>query len=110
MENYLSELEKSYPDVAVRYHEKIKCIGIDPFAVPDSELLHATSDLPSITNMDIVSYLVLTHSFYTGDQLKAYKSLTAFKYFEAGHVGHLGIIRYENEQPRCILAKVGSHY
>nr|CAH7723786.1 unnamed protein product [Callosobruchus chinensis] len=42
--------------------------------------------------MDILSYLVLTHSFYTKDQKKAYKSLQAYKYFESGFVIRAGTI------------------
>ncbi|KAJ8979838.1 hypothetical protein NQ317_007603 [Molorchus minor] len=36
--------------------------------------------------MDMVNYLILTHSFYTGQQLKAYKSLQVYKYYEARFV------------------------
>nr|XP_023015349.1 uncharacterized protein LOC111504870 [Leptinotarsa decemlineata] len=36
--------------------------------------------------MDIVAYLVLTHSFYTNEQMKAFKSLEAHKYFTSGFV------------------------
>jgi hypothetical protein len=40
--------------------------------------------------MDIVSYLVLT-SFYTKEQIKAHKSLNAYKFFEAGFVTQCGV-------------------
>ncbi|XP_023311884.1 uncharacterized protein LOC111692233 [Anoplophora glabripennis] len=47
--------------------------------------------MPPISNMDIVSYLVLTHSYYSREQMKAYKSLQAYKYFAAGFVDKVGI-------------------
>lgn len=40
--------------------------------------------------MDIVSYLVFTKRFYTGEQMKAFKSSGAFKYYEAGLLFHVG--------------------
>lgn len=40
--------------------------------------------------MDVVSYLVLTHSSYTKEPMKAFKSLQSFKYFEAGFVTKVG--------------------
>ncbi|KAG5866976.1 hypothetical protein JTB14_012713 [Gonioctena quinquepunctata] len=40
----------------------------------------------TFTPEEMSSYLVLTHSFYTNQQKKAYKSLTGYKYFEAGFV------------------------
>lgn len=46
--------------------------------------------VPPITNMDIVSYLVLTHSYYTKEQMKAFKSLQAYKFFEGGFVIKVG--------------------
>ncbi|KAJ8975117.1 hypothetical protein NQ317_003598 [Molorchus minor] len=46
--------------------------------------------------MDMVNYLILTHNFYTGQQLKAYKSLQAYKYYEAGFVKVLAKKVHEN--------------
>ncbi|CAG9769281.1 unnamed protein product [Ceutorhynchus assimilis] len=40
--------------------------------------------------MDIACYLFLTHSFYTQEQMKAFKSLQAYKYFESGFVLKIG--------------------
>nr|CAI5827397.1 unnamed protein product [Callosobruchus analis] len=46
--------------------------------------------------MDIIAYLVFTSSFYTSQQMKAYKSLQAYKYFEAGFVHKCGAIKINN--------------
>lgn len=54
------------------------------------EFNYSFDAVPPITNMDIISYLVLTHSFYTHQQMRAYKSLDAYKYFESGFVAKAG--------------------
>ena len=66
---------------------KLKLISnLDPFILKTGDLDYTVSGIPPITNMDIVAYLILTHSFYTKDQMKAYKSLEAYKYFTSGFV------------------------
>ncbi|CAG9829833.1 unnamed protein product [Diabrotica balteata] len=46
------------------------------------------NDFPTLSSIDVVSYLMLSTSFYTQQQIKAYKRLQAYKYFEAGFVIH----------------------
>lgn len=46
--------------------------------------------LPAIESMDTCNYLVLQTSFYTANQMKAYKSLEAYNYFISGWVQDLG--------------------
>ena len=48
------------------------------------ELNGNLKELPEVSTMDLVNYLILKHKFYTGEQLKAYKSLQAYKFVEAG--------------------------
>ncbi|KAJ8964110.1 hypothetical protein NQ317_010891 [Molorchus minor] len=89
--NYLKKLLLENKDVGERYQMKLKVIhNLDPFILETSDLDYSTSGIPPITNMDIVSYLVLTHSFYTKDQMKAFKSLEAYKYFNSGFVLKVG--------------------
>lgn len=77
-------------DVKARYEQKIKVIGdIDPYSLLPHELSFPIRDLPKVTTIDLVDYLILTHSFYTKQQLKAHKSLQAFKNFEAGAILHI---------------------
>lgn len=74
-------------DVKSRYDSKLGIIdNVDPYSLGASELTSNLSFLPSVSIMDMVNYLILTHSFYTGQQLKAYMSLQAYKYYEAGFV------------------------
>lgn len=66
---------------------KIKLIkDVDPFALTTADLDYTMNGIPPVTYPDIFSYLVLTHSLYTLEQMKAYKSLDAHKYFSAGFV------------------------
>lgn len=95
--DYLKKLRLEHEDAARRYEAKIGAIGgVDPYSIAMSSLSYHPADFPSITNMDIVSYLVLTTSFYTRYQMKAYKSLAAYKYFEAGFVTECGVTKINN--------------
>nr|CAI5865045.1 unnamed protein product [Callosobruchus analis] len=74
-------------DIKLRYDEKLKLSdGVDPYALKIDELSEDVGLLPAETIIDLMDYLVLRHSFYTGHQMMAYKYLQAFKYYEAGYV------------------------
>ncbi|XP_074039917.1 uncharacterized protein isoform X1 [Leptinotarsa decemlineata] len=87
---YLFNLKKSHPEVAARYVEKVKDLNCDPNTLAEGSFDNGLDYVPPITSMEIICYLVLTHSFYTKEQMRAYKSLNAFKYFEAGFVENVG--------------------
>ncbi|KAJ8910557.1 hypothetical protein NQ315_008942 [Exocentrus adspersus] len=83
----LHKLLVETPDVDERYKMKTKLINdVDPYTLKDGELSLIVDDLPKIEFVDIMAYLVFTHSFYTKEQIKAYKSLQSYKYFESGFV------------------------
>ncbi len=46
-----------------------------------SEFSVELEDLPTVEAVDITNYLVLQTSYYTRQQMKAYKSLEAYKFF-----------------------------
>lgn len=72
---------------------KLKLVdGLDPFTLDMDTLNYSLDGVPPVTNMDIISYLVFSHSFYTKDQMKAFKSLQAYKYFDSGFVLKVGTI------------------
>lgn len=97
MSAYFGKLSLEHPEVAVRYKGKLtKINGVDPYTFNNSELCFNTADFPSVTSMDIVSYLVLSTSFYTKEQMKAFKSLNAYKYFESGFVSTCAAKRINN--------------
>ncbi|XP_074029184.1 uncharacterized protein [Leptinotarsa decemlineata] len=69
------------------YKMKLRLVnGLDPFSLNVSDLDYSIDGVPPVTYMDIASYLVFTHSFYWHVQMKAYKSLESYKYFESGFV------------------------
>ncbi|XP_074032787.1 uncharacterized protein [Leptinotarsa decemlineata] len=85
--DYLLTLERKNKDIAVHYKDKIRVIQcMDSFTFTSEEMNSSIECFPPVTAFDTSSYLVLTHSFYTNQQMKAYKSLTGYKYFEAGFV------------------------
>jgi hypothetical protein len=72
-----------------RYKNKIKEIGsVDPYLYHEGdEGLSDSKDLwPKITFADMHCYFIISKSAYTYEQFNAYKSLQAYRYFEAGHV------------------------
>ena len=57
----------------------------DPYSVEGS-WSSGLKDLPSITWIDMHTYLIDTPSEYTKEKLKAYKSLDAYNFYVCGHV------------------------
>ncbi|XP_049522544.1 uncharacterized protein LOC125945034 [Dermacentor silvarum] len=75
----------------VRYKEKIVlCDGVDPYQLPvGAQAAVNASLLPPVTHVDIINYLVLSTSYASLDQMKAYKSLDSHNYFTSGWVRNL---------------------
>ena len=92
-------------DIKCRYDEKIKTIdNIDPYALVPQECSLDPGVLPNITQIDLFYYLILTHSYYTREQLKAYKSLQAFKQYESGSIQYLSCKQIKEET--FVISKV----
>ncbi|KAK3884699.1 hypothetical protein Pcinc_011019 [Petrolisthes cinctipes] len=97
-----------------RYTEKCKEIGnIDPYNIPRHAWKDITTllggDLPDLRHSDIYQYLINFKSAYNHKELRAYRSLEAYKYFIAGWVSELLIadIKQGNGSTLCIVtAKV----
>ena len=70
------------PLVKKRYMQKIAYIGIDSFLISGKN--YDVECLPPIESIDFVSYLVLETSYYTKEQIKAFKSLQAYNQLLAG--------------------------
>lgn len=93
-------------DIKCRYDQKLKIIdNVDPYSIPSHELVQDVSIVPNVTMMDLVNYLILTHSFYTGQQFKAYKSLQAYKQYEAGSVQSI-VAKQINAESFVVVSKV----
>ena len=74
-----------------RYLQKLDSVSknIDhPYTI-SCQLLAVSSILPNIKYPDIYNFLIETPSVYTREDLKAYKSLDAYKYLLAGLVGEV---------------------
>ena len=70
-----------------RYLKKIEDIS-DPYFYESRTL--QVDLLPPVRSTDIHNYFVLSTSFYTGEQFKAYKSMDSYKYFASGFVSKVG--------------------
>ena len=89
-----------------RYKQLImKYIGRDPYLMKTSEFSTEPQDLPTIEAVDITNYLVLQTSYYTKQQMKAYKSLEAYNFFVSGWVHNLGTKRLHDDY-RLVFARV----
>ena len=102
------------PASRVRYVQKIALAGVsDPYDIPSNLFVaiekHARFDdkaLPHLTYMDIANYLVFSCSYYTSANMKAFKSLEAYKYFVAGWVHGLQTWSIPEKQRVLVMAKV----
>ncbi|KAL7300295.1 hypothetical protein TKK_0006926 [Trichogramma kaykai] len=102
----MSEYIRNLPcQVKLRYLDKVVCIdSIDPYTITSEMFLNDQSVLPVVGPFDIMTYLVITHSAYTSQQIKAYKSLEAYQYYKAGFVHNVKHVQINNHF--VILAKV----
>lgn len=66
------------------------CENVDPFLIQTSD---DVSEIPRVEAFDVVNYLTNSTSYYTRKQAKAYKSLDAYKFFEANYV-HDILVKY----------------
>ena len=83
-------------DSDARYRQKNQLAGgRDPYEIADSEFRPVSDfgDLPQVPNMDIIIDCIFSPSPYSGQPLKAYKSLDAYKYFVAGFVRDFKVTR-----------------
>lgn len=79
-----------------RYIEKLTLLNCDcPYAIEDGlwqqKNLHET--VPHITNLDLVNYLVYGHRMYSEDQMRAYKSLDAYRRLSDNMFGEAKLLR-----------------
>lgn len=76
LSSYVLSLDKVVKD---RYIHKISSIGdIDPYVLPENQFDKDDKSLPPVSYPDIVTYFIHKASFYTMEQLKAWKSLDAY--------------------------------
>ncbi|XP_077375730.1 uncharacterized protein LOC144017729 [Festucalex cinctus] len=94
-----------------KYLEKLDQAGMrDPYALPGylfCALEHCKiGDLPNLRYDDILNYIICATSMYTQEELREYKSLDAYKYFEDGHVRETGVWEIPGKESYLIVSKV----
>ncbi len=106
----LSQYAKSLPNLDLeRYKQKLRVnIGgqdvvlKDPYTL-NSGWLAQVAKLPPTDYGTIYSYLVLTPGPYTGEAMRAYKSLEAYNYFQSGHVREVSVHSISGDLPYCFV-------
>ena len=67
--------------------QKISFINnIDPYTMGPEDFNSSVDELPNVGGMEIIIYFAVSNSFFSGEQIRSYKALEAFKYYEAGFV------------------------
>ena len=99
-------------DQKEKYIGKLQKYNItDPYNVPQVCFNPLNKDCPSLPNCsyyDVYNYLIRRSSFYTEDDLQAYKSLDAYKYFESGYVMTPLLWCLPQKQMYIIMSKVNT--
>ena len=79
-------------------HAKKRCLdrlgiigGLDPYQIVRSEWQDDVDLWPAVTSVHIVMYLLVTPSLYTGEELKNYKSLDCYIYYNFSGMGEVHI-------------------
>ena len=96
----------SLDDVSkLRYLEKIRLCGFDPYGLKKSEYSEDFALLPKIEYPDIVNYLVIQASWATNKEMKAYKSTEAYNFFVSGWVNSL-LVRKVGDDKAVVYSRV----
>lgn len=92
-----------------RYREKIAKLGgmKDPYLIErDAAGTDSWENWPNVEYPDLFSYLIHTTSEYTGESLKAYKSLTSYKYVASGWVADVRAFPVPGSDTHLVMASV----
>ena len=78
-----------------RYFEKMDKLGCvdDPYVENESIDGEDWKNWPSVEYPDVYNYLIQTPSVYTGESLKAYKSLEAYNYYVNGWIDKVKVVQ-----------------
>ncbi len=99
------------PDVKQRYESKTAVIGCDPYSIVVGDFNRDVTKWPQVGFLDIRNYLISSPSAYTSVQLKKYKSLNAYKYYQDGWIRQilhtklegLHLIRAKEKLFTCVI-------
>lgn len=94
----------------VTYVSQLSSLGItDPYNAPGvlfTSMKDDSQDLPDLQYPDIYNYLINFPSHYTGDSLRAYKSLDSYKWNLSGFVNNPQIWRLPAKKQAVLMARV----
>ena len=105
--DYFSSLDS---ETKTRYIKKMKDYGLD-----SDPLLYAGTwsrdqrMWPQVTYPDVCNYLVFTRSAYTNEEMKAFKSMEAYKYVVAGYVSEVESQPIKNKRGYQVVRAKVSH-
>jgi hypothetical protein len=104
LSTYVSSLDERSKQ---RYTDKISSIGcIDPYVIPPNQFSDDDDKLPPLEFGDLFTYLVITRSAYTNEQMKSYKGLEAYNHFTSGWVRERAAKEIKNKI--LVIAKVSN--
>ena len=91
-----------------RYGEKIAKLGglKDPYLIARDTVGDSWENWPNVEYPDLFSYLIHTTSEYTGESLKAYKSLASYKYVASGWVADVQAFPVPGSDVHLVVASV----
>ena len=70
-----------------RYLAKIQIVdGVDPYSLPNSAWSKEEACFPAVLYPDIVNYVIFNKSFYTIEDMKAWKSLETYNQLTSGWI------------------------
>ena len=75
-----------------RYLDKLRVIdNVDPYTLPSGAWGKDEASFPAVSYPDIVNYLIFGKSFYSMDDMKAWKSLEAYNQLTSGWISDLSV-------------------
>ncbi|XP_013382110.1 uncharacterized protein LOC106152913 [Lingula anatina] len=87
MEKDTNLYRQSLPaDVRERYDEKTKEIGVDPYTVSSKDCSTDKASWQEVNLVDVIHFLIFQRSAYTKEELRNYKALEAYKFFQDGWI------------------------
>lgn len=75
-----------------RYLDKLRIVdSVDPYSLPNSAWSKKEACFPAVSYPDIVNYLIFNKSFYTMEDMKAWKSLEAYNQLTSGWISDVAV-------------------
>ena len=73
--------------------------GVDPYTLPSGSWTKDEASFPAVSYPDSVNYLIFGKSFYSMEDMKAWKSLEAYNQLTSGWICDLSVFAYMSPVP-----------